>query len=181
LHDVAEIFFVDHENSTTFTHADTYEAGDTTQRAHLPGEIARHQHRDQLFAEHAGKGGLETAGKHDQQPSMTLARLYQHVSDMRVGTRAMRFQARDLCWCEFREYLLAAPFKKIARHIADSYIRWQIVRDHGEESGADSCASFQLHGQLIDIAPAPVFSRLEGAHDRMPGRVEVLGRMLVLG
>ena len=181
LDDVAEIFFVDHENRAAFTHADAHEAGDTAQRAHLSGEIARQQHGDQLFAEHAGKSSLETAGKHNQQLSMTLAGLDQHLSGVRIGARTMRFQARDLRWREFGEYLLAAPFKKIARHCGLLHSWHRLSDTMAGESGSDSGKSSQLHGQLIDIAPAPVFSRLEGAHDGMLGRVEVLGRMLVLG
>src|SRR2546430_8633621 len=38
---------------------------------------------------------------------------------------------------------------------------------------------FRSH-ELIDVAPAPVLPGLEGSHDRMLGRTEMLGGMLVL-
>src|SRR5579871_1980588 len=38
-----------------------------------------------------------------------------------------------------------------------------------------------LHEELIDVAPKPVFSGLERFDDRVIRRVEVLGRVLVLG
>jgi hypothetical protein len=41
--------------------------------------------------------------------------------------------------------------------------------------------SIRLHHYLVDIAPYPVLSRLEGLDDRMAGGVEMLGSMPVLG
>ncbi len=38
----------------------------------------------------------------------------------------------------------------------------------------------RLEHDLIDVAPAPVFARLEGLDDRVIGRMEVFGRVLVL-
>lgn len=40
--------------------------------------------------------------------------------------------------------------------------------------------SRRLDVGLIDIAPAPVLTRLEGLYERMVGRVEVLSGMLIL-
>src|SRR5207253_8983822 len=37
-----------------------------------------------------------------------------------------------------------------------------------------------LKHHLVDVAPAPVFSRLEGLDNRVVGRVEMLRRVLVL-
>ncbi len=42
----------------------------------------------------------------------------------------------------------------------------------------DSVSKLEL--ELVDVTPAPVFPWLEGLHDRMIGRVEVLGGVLVL-
>jgi hypothetical protein len=39
----------------------------------------------------------------------------------------------------------------------------------------------QFHRQLVDVAPAPVFSRLERGDDRVLGCVKMLGGVLVLG
>ena len=36
-----------------------------------------------------------------------------------------------------------------------------------------------LEHDLVDVTPAPVFTRLEGLDNRVVGRVEMLGRMLV--
>jgi hypothetical protein len=40
--------------------------------------------------------------------------------------------------------------------------------------------SSRLEQNLIDVTPDPVLSRLEGLNDRMVGRVEMLGSVLVL-
>src|SRR5437867_10702434 len=40
--------------------------------------------------------------------------------------------------------------------------------------------SLQLHHELIDVAPTPILPGLEGSHDRMLGRTEMLGGMFVL-
>src|SRR5436190_3514061 len=40
--------------------------------------------------------------------------------------------------------------------------------------------SSELHVDLVDVAPAPAFPRLEGGDDRMPGLLEMLGGVLVL-
>jgi len=37
----------------------------------------------------------------------------------------------------------------------------------------------RLEHDLIDVAPAPVFAWLEGLDDRVIGRMEVFGRVLV--
>src|SRR5215210_3343416 len=37
------------------------------------------------------------------------------------------------------------------------------------------------HDDLVHIAPDPVLPRLEGLYERVPGGVEVLGRVFVLG
>src|SRR5215831_20901183 len=38
-----------------------------------------------------------------------------------------------------------------------------------------------LEQHLIEVTPDPVLTRLEGLNDRMVGRVEMFGRMLVIG
>jgi hypothetical protein len=38
-----------------------------------------------------------------------------------------------------------------------------------------------LEEKLVDIAPAPLFARLEGFNYRVPGGMKVFGRVLVLG
>src|SRR5437867_9833524 len=40
--------------------------------------------------------------------------------------------------------------------------------------------SSELHVDLVDVAPAPAFPRLERGDDRMPGLLEMLGGVLVL-
>jgi len=40
--------------------------------------------------------------------------------------------------------------------------------------------SSRLEEQLVDVTPDPVLSRLEGLNDRMGGRVEMPGSVLVL-
>jgi hypothetical protein len=40
--------------------------------------------------------------------------------------------------------------------------------------------SSRLEQNLIDVTPDPVLSRLEGLNDRMVGRMEMLGSVLVL-
>jgi hypothetical protein len=40
--------------------------------------------------------------------------------------------------------------------------------------------SSRLEQNLIDVAPDPVLSRLERLNDRMVGRVEMLGGVLIL-
>jgi len=42
-------------------------------------------------------------------------------------------------------------------------------------------ASGKIQLELVNITPTPIFARLGGPHDGMLGRVEVLGRMLILG
>jgi hypothetical protein len=39
----------------------------------------------------------------------------------------------------------------------------------------------KLEEELVDVTPPPDLSRLEGLHERMVGRVEMLCSMLVLG
>ena len=41
-------------------------------------------------------------------------------------------------------------------------------------------ASLEVELQFIDVTPTPVLARLERTHDGVLGRVEVLGRVLVL-
>jgi hypothetical protein len=41
--------------------------------------------------------------------------------------------------------------------------------------------SGKIKFQLVDEAPAPVFSRFEGAHDRMFGFMKVFGGVFVFG
>src|SRR5262249_48532228 len=48
-------------------------------------------------------------------------------------------------------------------------------------STAQPVRSSQLHPDLVDEAPTPVFTGFERAHDRVLRRVKVLGRVLVLG
>jgi hypothetical protein len=47
---------------------------------------------------------------------------------------------------------------------------------------AERLAALELfEEELIDVAPAPLFARLQGFYYRVLGRVKVLGRMFVLG
>ena len=39
----------------------------------------------------------------------------------------------------------------------------------------------EIQFQLVDVAVSPVFSRLEGAHDGVFGRMKMFGRVLILG
>jgi hypothetical protein len=43
------------------------------------------------------------------------------------------------------------------------------------------CYVFALEHNLVDVAPAPVFARLEGLNDRVIRCVKMLRRMLVFG
>src|SRR5260370_30833698 len=58
---------------------------------------------------------------------------------------------------------------------------WSVsqVFSHSANGSGGHSDGFKDH--LVDEAPAPVFARLHGRHDRMLGRMIVLGRMFVLG
>ena len=58
--------------------------------------------------------------------------------------------------------------------------RWIIEQRAQWIEGYIASSSSNLHRQLIDIAPAPRFARLERRDDRMPRRMEMLRRMPVL-
>ena len=45
----------------------------------------------------------------------------------------------------------------------------------------NATVSGEIQFQLVDVAPAPVLSWLEGAHDGMLRFMKMLGRVLVLG
>lgn len=57
------------------------------------------------------------------------------------------------------------------------------MKDHIHPSrnvhGMKLCSNRREH-PLIDVTPEPIFSRLEGLNNAVVGRMEMLGRMLML-
>ena len=115
---VAQALFVDREDRAALANADAREPGDSAQRAHLSGELARRQNGHQLLAAHSGKLDLEASGEDHHETVVTLARLDQYLTGTRLDALTMRLEARDLRRRELGKSLMTTPFQNLVHHAA---------------------------------------------------------------
>jgi hypothetical protein len=95
--------------------ARAHHAGRAAQDAHLPGELARRVHHDQLLPGKAGAHDLDAPRENDEHRAVALAGLGEDLAFARAHPLPVRFEARDLRSGQPGESLVPAGFDGIER------------------------------------------------------------------
>src|SRR5262249_17775985 len=151
LHDAPQVLYGHLEHLAVGAHLAVHEARPTREEVRLAGEVASLVDRDELRRAPAARGHLELAFEDHHEAPRALAFFVPPRAGFDGGGRAEGANALDLIRRELRKEALA-----LLREV---------------DGGLHGCWS-SVDEVVIDVAPPPILTGLQGLDDGMLHRVE---------